>query len=82
MEILKVTLLAVALVSIAILGLAVRILIKKGGKFPNTHVSGNSYLKKNGIYCYQTQDRIAQREARKEIKFNELTISPDVKTGR
>jgi hypothetical protein len=82
MEILKVILLAVALVSIAMLGLAVRILIKKGGRFPNTHVSGNKYLKRNGIYCYQTQDRIAQREARKEIKFNELTISPDVKTGR
>jgi len=82
MEILKLILLATALVSLAMLALAVRILIKKGGKFPNTHVSGNKYLKKNGIYCYQAQDKIAQREARKEIKFSELTISPDIKAGK
>lgn len=82
MDIIKVILLAVALVSVAMFGLAIRILLKKGGKFPNTHVSGNKYLKENGVFCYQTQDKIAQREARKEIKFDKLSISPEIKTAK
>ena len=82
MEIIKVIILAVALVSIAMFGLAIRILLRKGGKFPNTHVSGNRYLKKNGVYCYQTQDKLAQREARKEVKFDKLTISPEIKAAK
>lgn len=82
MEIIKVIILAVALVSIAMFGLAIRILLRKGGKFPNTHVSGNKHLKKNGVYCYQTQDKLAQREARKEVKFEKLTISPEIKAAK
>jgi len=58
MEVLKVILLAVGLMAFAIAGMAITILIKKGGKFPNTHVSGNKYLKRNGVYCSQTQDKL------------------------
>ncbi|HKI88830.1 MAG TPA: hypothetical protein VKA38_07390 [Draconibacterium sp.] len=79
MEILKIVLLSVALVAIAIFGLAIRILLKKGGKFPNTHVSGNKYLKQQGIYCSQTQDRMEQAKARKEKIFDKLTFVSDNK---
>ena len=79
MEVLKIILLSVALVAIAMFGLAVRILLLKGGKFPNTHVSGNKYLKSQGVYCSQTQDKMAQREARKKVKFDNLTLAPDNK---
>ncbi len=79
MEIVKVILLSVALVAIAMFGLAVRILLLKGGKFPNTHVSGNKFLKRNGIYCAQTQDKLARREAQKKVKFDKLTFVPDNK---
>lgn len=82
MEILKVMLLATALLAIAMAGLAIRILVKKGGKFPNTHVSGNKYLKRNGVYCSQTQDRLEQQKAWKKINFNQVTIIPEQKAGK
>ncbi|HPE78309.1 MAG TPA: hypothetical protein PLC80_19615 [Draconibacterium sp.] len=81
MEILKVILLAIGLVGIAMAGMALNILVKKGGKFPNTHISGNKYLKQNGIYCAQTQDKIDQASAYKKIKFESLTLESDAKTG-
>jgi hypothetical protein len=81
MEVIKVILLSVTLVAIAFSGLAIRILLKKGGKFPNTHVSGNKYLKRNGIYCSQTQDRVEQQKARKKATFDKLTFVPDNKAG-
>jgi hypothetical protein len=68
-------------VAIAMFGMAIRILLKKGGKFPNTHVSGNKYLKRNGIYCSQTQDRLEQDKARKKVAFDKLTFVPDNKAG-
>ena len=81
MEILKIILASVTLVAIAMLGMAIRILLKKGGKFPNTHVSGNKYLKKQGIYCAQTQDRIERNKVQKEKTFNKLTFAPDKKNA-
>jgi len=81
MEILKVILLAVALVSIALLGLATQILLKKGGKFPNTHVGGNKHLKRQGVHCYQTQDKIEQKNARKEVDFKNVKILKVTKAG-
>lgn len=77
MEIFKVILLAVALLGIGLLGMAVRIVFLKGGKFPNTHVGGNPKLKSEGVHCATTQDKIAQRDARKEIKFKKLKLVKD-----
>ena len=82
MEILKVVLLAVALLGVGMLGLAMRIVFVKGGKFPNTHVGANQHLKKNGVYCATTQDKIAQREARKGVKFKKLNFATDTKAGK
>ena len=36
---------------------SVKILFKKNGRFPNTHVSGNKALREKGIGCVQSQDR-------------------------
>jgi len=66
---------AVVLVGIAFAGFAIKILVRKGGRFPNTHVSGNKYLKSQGISCAQTYDRIEQEKARKKIDFNNLKVS-------
>lgn len=81
MKFLVVVLVAVVLVAIAIAGMAIQILLKKGGKFPNTHVSGNRYLKRQGVYCSQTQDRLEQAKAWKKVNYNNLTFTPDMKTG-
>ncbi len=82
MEILKVILLAVLVLGIGMAGMALRILVKKGGKFPNTHVSGNKYLKRNGIYCAQTQDKLEQRNAWKKVNYDKVEFVQNMKTGK
>lgn len=51
----------VLIVAICIALLAIKILSKKDGKFPNTHVSGNKAMRQRGIGCVQSQDREARR---------------------
>lgn len=75
METLKIILLTIALVGVCTLGLAIRIVLKKGGKFPNTHVGGNKHLKKQGIYCANTQDKLAQQETKKKEQFKDLKVA-------
>lgn len=77
MQILTVLLLTIALVGLAMAGMAITILVKKGGKFPNTHVSGNKYLKRNGVYCAQTQDKLEQLNSRKKVTFENVNFVPD-----
>lgn len=82
MAVLKVVLLAIGLMALAMIGMAITILIKKGGKFPNTHVSGNKYLKRQGVYCSQTQDRLEQQKAWKKVDFKNLNFIQDQKAGK
>lgn len=82
MEILKVILFAVAVLAVGIFGMAVRIVFLKGGKFVNTHVGGNKYLKRLKIHCAQTQDKIAQRDAWREVKFKNATLAQNMKAGK
>ena len=77
MVLLKVFLLTLGILSIAMIGLAITMLVKKGGKFPNTHVSGNKYLKSKGVYCSQTQDRMEQLSSKKKVSLKNLTFVPD-----
>ena len=77
MELLKVFLLTLGILSIAMIGLAITMLVKKGGKFPNTHVSGNKYLKSKGVYCSQTQDRLEQLSSKKKVSLKNLTFVLD-----
>ena len=58
---LKTILITVLIVAICIALLSVKILFKKNGRFPNTHVSGNKALREKGIGCIQSQDREARR---------------------
>ena len=71
---LKTILITVLIVAICIALLSVKILFKKNGRFPNTHVSGNKALREKGIGCIQSQDREARRanpHAIAERKTNE-----------
>lgn len=81
MELLTVFLLALGLLGLSMAGMAITILVKKGGKFPNTHISGNKHLKKNGIYCSQTQDKLEQRNAWKNLNFDNVKFVVDDKPG-
>lgn len=72
MEILKVFLLSAGIMAFVFVGMSVKILLKKGGKFPNTHIGGNKNMKSRGITCAQTYDKIEQAKVRKEFRFKQL----------
>ena len=42
--------------------LAITIIIKKNGRFPNIHVGTNKHMRQRGIKCVETQDKDARRE--------------------
>ena len=44
----------ILLICLALLG--VKMIVKKNGQFPHTHVGGNPALQKKGIKCVQYQD--------------------------
>ena len=48
---LKTLLITLLIVAICIALLSVKILFKKNGRFPNTHVSGSKAMRKRGIGC-------------------------------
>ena len=68
MEILKILLFTLLIITISIALLAIKIIIKKNGRFPNTHVGGNKAMRKRGIKCVQSQDKDARCENHMRIK--------------
>lgn len=64
---LTVFLIVIVLLAIALAGLAITILVKKGGKFPEIHIGRNKAMKKLGIHCANTTDRL-ERENYKPIE--------------
>ena len=61
-------LITLLIIAVSMVFMSVTILIKKGGRFPNTHVCGNKHLRKRGISSAQTQDKQAQRENPMAVK--------------
>jgi len=78
---LTVFLLTVAIMALVFVGMAITMLVKKNGKFPNTHISGNKYLKQNGVYCSQTQDKIEQQKAWKNLKIGKVKLITEENDG-
>ena len=50
------------IIAICVTLLAIKVIIKKNGRFPNTHVGGNKEMRRRGIKCVQSQDRDARRK--------------------
>lgn len=50
--------------------LAIRIILKKNGRFPNIHIGSNKEMRKRGIGCVQSQDR--QDRNKDSIKIKEF----------
>ena len=67
-------LITLLIVAICVVLLGVRIFFVKGGKFPNSHVSGNKAMRDRGIGCVQSQDREAQRKPRFSIDEHEKAL--------
>jgi len=58
-----VLLLSIVLMGIVFALMSIRILIKKNGKFPNSHIGGNKALNDKGIFCATTQDKLERKTA-------------------
>ena len=69
---LKILVLVFVLLLLAFAGLSVRVILRRGGRFPNTHVSGNSAMRGRGITCAQSQDAAARMKNKNSIDVNKL----------
>lgn len=58
---LTVFIIVVILLGIALIGLGITMLIKKNGKFPETHIGKNKAMKDRGIHCANTTDRLERQ---------------------
>lgn len=64
----KTLLFTLLIIAISFALLAITIIIKKNGKFPNIHIGGNKEMRKRGIKCAQSQDRDARKNNPMRIK--------------
>ena len=71
---LKVVLIVIALVSTSILALSIRIVLVKDGKFPETHIGRNPEIKKKGIHCIPTMDRMEPAKIAVQNRYKPVTV--------
>lgn len=64
---------ALILVAVAMLLLSVRVLLKRGGRFPNTHIGGSKAMRDRGIGCQKTQQMEADlhRNLKERVQANQ-----------
>ena len=68
MEMFKTLLFTLLIIAICVALLAIKVIIKKNGRFPNTHVGSSKAMRKRGIKCVQSQDRDARKESPMAVK--------------
>lgn len=59
---LKTLLFTLIIVAISMCLLAIKIIVKKRGRFPNTHVGHSAAMRKHGITCVQSMDAMERIE--------------------
>lgn len=62
---------SVIIVGIVFVLMSISILLKKNGKFPNSHIGGNKEMAKRGIFCATTMDKM---ERKKTINIKLMNI--------
>jgi hypothetical protein len=60
MEFLSVFLLTAGFVALIMIFLGTKMLLKKGGSFPQTRIGHNKVMRSKKIYCPRTMDRMEQ----------------------
>lgn len=68
----KALVISIILLGLAIAGMCVRILVKKGGTFHSQDVGQSKAMRDRGVGCTRSQDRQAQRGNPLRLKVNEL----------
>ncbi len=70
----KLIIVSVVLLGVGFIGFAITILVKKNGQFPETHIGKTEFLKKEGVSCATSQDKIEQAKAFKKGQYSKETI--------
>ncbi len=69
MEVIIMIGITVAFVAIIFLALAVKVVFKKNGEFPEHRVGHNSLMRKRKIYCVKTQDVVERKNYMKKLRI-------------
>jgi hypothetical protein len=67
-------LITVIILIICVVLLSIKIVLKKNGSFPNTHVGGNKALREKNIHCAKIQYREELRHKNLEERLKEIKI--------
>lgn len=72
MDYLTVLLVSVVVLAIAMLGLALNIIFKKDGKFPETEIGHNKAMRDRGISCVKCDER---GECKFDDEISEISLT-------
>jgi len=61
-------LVSIVLVALAVIGLSVRVLLKKNGRFSSQHIGASKAMRDRGIHCVNTQDYELRHQKKINIK--------------
>ncbi len=61
-------LLSILFVALAVVGLSVRVLLKKNGRFSSQHIGGSKAMRERGIHCVNTQDYEMRHQKKMDVK--------------
>lgn len=65
---LKLLLLTLGICAISILLLSIRIILQKEGKFRSLHIGQSPEMRKKGIHCVQSMDRMMRHQSPHKVK--------------
>ncbi len=60
---LKLLLATLVICAVSILLLSIRIVLQKGGKFRSLHIGQSPDMRKKGIHCVQSMDRMMRQQS-------------------
>ena len=64
----KLTIFSALIIAISMILLAIKLVLKRNGKFPNLHIDESEAMKSRGIQCAVKQDFEARKSVEKRIK--------------
>jgi hypothetical protein len=70
----EIVLLTLALLGLAFLGMAFNIVFRKK-RFPETHVGHNKDMRKLGIVCAKTMDKMEQKKVKEDQRFKGMKLA-------
>jgi len=77
MELVQMIAVTAVLLLAGVVGMAITILVKKNGRFPETHIGHNREMRKRKIHCAKTWDRQEQNKVQDSLRKQRETLLAD-----